>query len=145
MTTIDLSALGADKMTPAELATLEEDLEANARYVRELRFARLERSKVADFADRRVPKDASLIDASAPRHRDDAFALAQTRSQTRDDPAFRLAQVVNECAHFSSDREVIARTAVDWATACGLEESVFIPIIIEAMNNLPRGGHRNVS
>ena len=69
--------------------------------------------------------------------------VAEIRTRHRDDPT-GLVEIVREIARFSHDREVIVRTAVAHAETCGITEDVFVPIITDAIRNLPRGGDRHV-
>lgn len=122
--------------SPDELATHAERLRREADDADHLRISKLQRGQGE-------PLTLGQRDQASQGSRNDAFAIAQMRSSTHDDPACRLARIVSEVAHFTSDREVIVRTAVSWAEDCRIPEDVFAPIIVLAVNRLQQGSHQN--
>lgn len=144
---IDLRSLGAETMTTSELAKLEENLELNARYVRELRLLKLQsdHDNVIDLRENwreRIPNRKTIgyyrsrgIKPNLPT----VDPEADIRARDHDDPT-RLTVMVSEVARFTHDVTRIAEVVVTHARNCNMPDGVSAPIITAALRALKTNG-----
>lgn len=143
MTTIDPKSLGAETMTTSELAKLEEDLELNARHVRELRLLKLQsdHDNVIDLRENRRSRIPNRKTIGYYRSRGSKPNLptidpvAEVCARDHDDPT-HLNEMVYEVVRFTDDVTQIAEVAVTHARNCGIPDEVSAPIIIAALRSL---------
>ena len=147
MTTIDLKSLGAETMTTSELAKLEEDLELNARHVRELRILKLQsgHDNVLDLSDdwrQKIPNRKTIGYYRAKGIRPNfptIDPIAEMRARDHEDPT-RLTEMVSEVARFTNDVTRIAEVVVAHARNCNIPDDVSAPIITAALRALKTNG-----